>query len=149
MRVTGPMDLFDEQAFYATFDPNAGADNCDDGSGAVYGAHFTRQAAALPVGQTVSAPDEVTYYAPTPGAVIFGVTVTQDPACFTSANVTDDYVGSHNAISAATPGAFKLTFHTGSKGAPSVPGGDSNVERITLNVASAGVLIDSWATVEE
>ena len=158
-RVTGPIALFDEVAYFATFTPQAATINaCSDGAGSVWGVDYIEPLGAgtppppaprLPVDPNAN---PIVYIDEDPqpaGTVVFGVAVTQQPACFDTATVTDDYVGaSYTTISQSTPPTFVLKWHTGQQGS-SAPGSNTNTQSRVLPTPRQATRIDSWASVVE
>ncbi len=74
--------------------------------------------------------------------------VTQEPACFETSSVNDEFVGNYNSISTSTPPTFTLTYHTGASGT-SAAGAQTNVAKRVLPATKQTTRIDSWASVVE
>jgi len=156
-RVTGALALFDEVVYFATFTPQTGGNICDDGFGSIWGVHFVdrtitgggpRPLPRLPQDPNAVPIVFVDEQPQATGTVVFGVSVTQEPSCFETASVTDEYVGTYTQITNIVPPRFTLSFHTGSKGQPS-PGSQTNISKIVLPIPRNTSRIDSWAAIIE
>jgi type IV pilus assembly protein PilY1 len=156
-RVTGPMAVFDEVAYIATFTAQTGLSSCADGFGSIWGVHFTESTSTAqgpyPLERLPQDPNAVPIVfvdeqPQDPGTVVFGVSITQEPSCFETASVTDEYVGTYTQITTAVPPRFQLTFHTGQTGQPN-PGGQTNTARMALPLPRNSSRIDSWASILE
>ena len=172
-RVTGPISLFDSVAYFATFTPtpvNVNSTSCSDGYSEVWGIHFN--AAAPPDLSDPCPPDtsDSTITGPYPrqafpdlvnpasftycdpnqlaASVVFGVAVTQTPACSSATSVTDPYFGSHSSITSVAPGSFQLVVQTGA-GGTAQDSSVTNTSTIPLPSPTRMTKIDSWACILE
>jgi len=166
-RVVGPMVLFNSALYFASYTPpGTNASVCSNGSGRVFGMHYT-----LPVpGTTSTRPLNQGGEARLPGAdnslvqsrssaditgdadsVVFGVTVAQQPTCSARSQETArDFLGYgiHRQITNVTPGKFELVMHTGSGGSK-VEGGSSNVRTLELRPPASAARVEGWAALVE
>jgi type IV pilus assembly protein PilY1 len=157
-RVTGPMAIFDEVVYFATFTPQPiGTNSCSDGFGSVWGVHFKdsynsgsgpRPDPMLPVDPNANPIVFVDEQVQPAGTIVFGVAVTQEPACFETAAVTDSYSGSYNSITSSTPPSFVLSYHTGT-GGTAAQGAKTKTQTKSLPTPKNSARIDSWAGVVE
>jgi type IV pilus assembly protein PilY1 len=157
-RVVGPISVFDEVAYFATFLPPANVASCSYGEGKVYAVDFQANTGNTPLSPPEARfPDGLNGFKYNPdstdspdldGRTVFGVAVTAEPTCIDEVTVTDDYVGQHNTVKSSVPPVFKLRFQTGAEGQAQ---GGSAVNTGELNVPQPRVQghIDSWASVVE
>ncbi|HYO94788.1 MAG TPA: hypothetical protein VER33_09755, partial [Polyangiaceae bacterium] len=168
-RVVGPMELFNSQLFFATYSPpQSGANACSNGSSQVWGVDYLR-----PKNSHLASPPRNQGGEPrlpsstTPGtfvrsltaaqvtgnanAVIFGVSVAQQPTCsVTSAETSVDYLGygQHHRLTNVNPGKFELVMHTGGIEGTAT-NMSSNVETIELPAPPSAARVDAWAALIE
>lgn len=166
-RVVGPMVLFNSALYFASYTPpSSGASVCSNGSGRVFGMHYT-----LPVpGMTSTRPLNQGGEARLPGpdntlvqsrtsaditgdsnSIVFGVTVAQQPTCSARTQESPrDFLGYgiHRQITSVTPGKFELVMHTGSGGSK-VEGGSSNVRTLELRPPANAARVEGWAALVE
>jgi len=160
--ILGPVSIFDENAYFATFtapDPNDPNAACDVGTGKIWAVDFAepRTSSTGPEPEP-RFPDGGGGFKYNPDAsdspslandpVIFGVAVAAEPSCVQEVSVTDDYVGKHTTIAQSVPPTFKLRFHTGIEGSAS-PGSNVNTGGLTVPQPRLQGFIDSWASVVE
>lgn len=163
-RVTGPISLFNEQVFFATYKPQSDSTKvCQTGTGRVWGMHYFEpkepgdlSEGGLPRLDNGSGLVQFLTAAQIVGGsgqdvVIFGVTVAQQPSCSAAESTTDDpYLGygSHSSMTGITPGDFELIMHTGKTGSP-VSGGKTKTASVPLQAPPTAAKIDSWAAIVE
>ncbi len=117
-RVTGPMSLFNSVLYFGTFTPNAsGVVSCSDGFGSVWGVDYVlgdpqsygKSPKPQFVADPINAPTVKTQFQDQPaGTVVFGVGVTQTPACVDDADLPGslprdthrDQLGEHRLVPA-------------------------------------------------
>ena len=160
-RAVGPVAVFDQIAYFATFAPPGSSTSCDYGAGKLWAVDFQTnmgqgQGAANTPPPEPRFPDGSNGFkynadgndspdlqgSPT----IFGVAVTATPTCVERVEVTDDYVGKHNALASAPPPTFKLRFHTGAEGG-GTGGSDVNAGEMSVTRQRPSTRIESWGTV--
>ncbi|HVY46374.1 MAG TPA: hypothetical protein VHB21_10870 [Minicystis sp.] len=157
-RVTGPMSLFNGVVYFSTFTPTAtGQASCTDGFGSIWGVDYV-QADPVAYGKypkpqfvadPVNAPTVKTWSFDEPaGTVVFGVGVTQTPACIDTTTYADPYLGQHTAISQASAASYQLVFETG-KGGTASNGAKTNTSTQQLPTPYVTATIDSWASIVE
>ncbi|MFO0694413.1 MAG: PilC/PilY family type IV pilus protein [Polyangiales bacterium] len=136
--LTGPIELFNGQAYFATFQPPASGsyDQCLMGSSRIWGVDYRQSQTGTqnPVGvleSPVGSGNLVTYIGPYQQQMIMGTKVTQLPSCYdsTTANVTDPYVGTRTVSRFA--GRAAPTF------------------QLVANVSGSGGTIQTGATVQQ
>jgi type IV pilus assembly protein PilY1 len=165
-RVVGPMELFNSALYFASYaPPGASSGACNNGVSKVWGVHYTLPPAGpgdtLLVNQggraQLPGPSGLVQYLTASGAtgdadaVIFGVTIAQQPTCTTTAskNVSDSFgSGLRTVTTDVTPGKFQLVMHTGS-GGTQIPGGQSRTATIDLSPPVSRAKVDSWAVLVE
>lgn len=161
-RVIGPVTVFDETAYFATFtapDPNDPSAVCDVGTGRIWAVDFVEpQGGSTGPEPEPRFPDGSGGFKYNPDAtdspdlagdpVLFGVAVSPEPSCVEEVSVTDDYVGQHTTIAQSVPPTFKLRFHTGTEGSAD-PGSNVNTGALSVPQPRLQGFIDSWASVVE
>ena len=156
-RVTGSIALFDEVAYFSTFQPQIGGSVCADGFGSLWGLDYiatdptstpSQPAARLPVDPNAIPLTFVDELPQAAGTIVFGVAVTQEPTCFDTSAVNDEFVGSYSSITQSTPPTFTLTYHTGTSGVAAA-GAQTKVAKRDLASPKQSTRIDSWASVVE
>lgn len=161
-RVLGPISVFDERAYFATFtapDPNDPSQVCEVGRGRIWAVDFVepRPSSTGPepeprfpdgLGGFKYNPDQNDSPDLAGDPVIFGVAVAAEPSCVEEVSVTDDYVGQHTTLAQSVPPTFKLRFHTGIEGSAD-PGSSVNAGSLNVPQPRLQGFIDSWASVVE
>ncbi len=169
-RITGPITLFDQVAYFTTFTPQAlvpGASTCGDGYAHVWGVHFTAGATALPAANDPCEHDasatlpypRAAFPVPNPanpvycsdkldGSVAFGAAVAQTPSCSSTQTFTDPYGQSYSAIGSVSGGNFELVLQTGA-GGQAFDGASTHSLTIPLPAPARMTKIDSWACILE
>lgn len=169
-RVTGPITLFDQVAYFTTFTPQAvqaGSGICGDGYAHLWGVHFTAAATSLPPSNDPCEHDasatlpypRPAYPIPNPaapvycgdkldGSVAFGAAVAQTPSCASTQSFTDAFGTSYQAIGAVTGGSFELVLQTGA-GGQAQDGAATKTLTIGLPSPTRMTKIDSWACILE
>lgn len=146
-RVTGAISLFNEVAYFSTYEPvPANANSCVSGRGAIWGIHYVDGVGKLPStnspGTFVESEDQPA------NTIVFGVAVTQTPTCVESTSI-DTYFGAGRRIDQISEASFQLVYHTGNPNEGTSKGASVNTGRIELPAPDGGVRIDSWASVVE
>ncbi len=146
-KVTGPIAVFNEVAYFSTLTPPPATDACTVGEGTIWAVKFLtdlpnkRPEPGVPGGTDYkfTLPDNVNP---------FGVAVTAEPPCRDESTITDDYVGRHRIASTTQRANYVLRFFTGKEGAADA-GSSVNIASIDLPEPDALVTIDSWASIVE
>ena len=171
-RVVGPMSLFNSQLFFASFAPPAStAHACSSGTSKVWGMDYIQPAnpngdpspprnlggaarlADVTDGGKLVQSLSSQKIAGDANAVIFGVSVAQEPSCSTQENrPADDFFGygAETTIRNVNPGKFQLVMHVGGI-ANTVATGDqqANVRTMDLPSPPNATKVDSWAMLVE
>jgi type IV pilus assembly protein PilY1 len=169
-RVTGPITLFDQVAYFTTFTPQPlqpGSSQCGDGYTHIWGVHFAAAATSLPPSNDPCEHDanaalpypRPAYPVPNPAApgycsdkldssVAFGAAIAQTPSCATTQTFTDAFGASYQGIGAVTGGTFELVLQTGAGGQPQ-DGASTKTLTIPLPSPARITKIDSWACILE
>jgi type IV pilus assembly protein PilY1 len=170
-RTVGPMSLFNSQLFFTSFAPPAqNAHACASGSSKVWGMDYLKPVnyrnASPPKNQggDPRLPDpntagqfvqSLTAQAVTKSsdAVIFGVSVAQQPSCTQKGDgVSNDFLGyrAQTTLTNVTPGQFQLVMHVGGiKNATASGDQQSNVRTVDLQPPPSAARVDSWAALVE
>jgi len=169
-RVTGPMTVFDDTFYFATFlppNPASSALVCNAGIPKLWGPDFEipnptcgvgpnegqgptgcggEPRDYLPNGYVANPPDA--NGTPTTNVVIPGVAVAVTPSCTTtSAAATDPYTGGmHTGTTGTTAGSYSLVAQIGGKNKTT---NATNTLSRTLLAPNATTMVDSWATLSE
>lgn len=149
-RVVGPMVLFNNFIYYATYLPADPTANCSNGQSTVHGGHYLNAFK----GDPAQGPDSPLLLGTPFSAVTTGVAAVQDPDC---SQLTDDSVGDavlgyghQMSFSSISTGQFKLIFETGNL---KQSGSDANISvgtgSITLAPPPTLATIESWASITE
>ncbi|HWA73661.1 MAG TPA: hypothetical protein VG937_15050 [Polyangiaceae bacterium] len=170
-RVVGPMSLFNSQLFFSTYAPPDAAtlasNACNAGKSKVWGMDYLRPASdtSLAAGGVARLPKHLdpgkfvqfltaSDAAGNASAVIFGVSVAQEPSCVeTDETEADSFMGykaEKNSVTHVTPGKFQLVMHIG--GVESQVRTDdlqANVRTIDLQPPPSAARVDSWAALVE
>jgi type IV pilus assembly protein PilY1 len=155
-RVMGPMVLFNNSIYFATYRPPLSTDACSSGQSTIRGGHYLNvlgSQAGSPSTDLGAGPDQPL----TPvsfNAVTSGVAAVQDPDCSV---VADDSVGDpvlgygHQLnFSSISTGQFKLVFETGNlKQSGSAKGVSVGTQEIVLPPPPTLSTIESWASITE
>ena len=149
-RVTGPINLFDGQLYFAYFNPSSNL-ACTNGTGGVCGIDYLeRQANGSPTpyvsldGDTT--PDSCVDFAD--GEVVFGVAVNRVPSCDGGLTPVSDpwLAGSYKSRTASKVGRMQLVFQTG-QGGESESGATTKSTRVPLPPPVKRTRVKSWVTV--
>jgi type IV pilus assembly protein PilY1 len=157
-RAVGPLVLFNSNVYFATFLGATGTNVCANGTSTIWGMQYIqpfsttdfRQGglAALP---NASAPPPRIQSIVRNDAVVFGVSLAQQPTCFTTVDdaAGDDLFGYHGqtSIQQVTPAKFELVMHT----SPTAPGAGQPVsdDTIELEAPTSFARVVSWASIIE
>jgi type IV pilus assembly protein PilY1 len=165
-RVTGPISVFDQVAYFASFTPNNPGENCSDGFGTIWGVHYASDEFHLGV-------EDLEQYAPVGrlcltevdgscvfsesdqqdnGTVVFGVAIAQEPTCTTGgADAENNYIygKSYQSFSHVTAGKFQLVYQTGRGETGQEGAATTRSMTIDLPSPTSVTFIDSWASVVE
>jgi type IV pilus assembly protein PilY1 len=150
--VTGPVNLFDGQLFFAYFSPSSAVNTCTLGTGGICGSHYIDRVSSQPriTGMFGSNPDD--YCKPfADGEVVFGLAVNQVQSCaVTTTNFNDPWLtGSYSAMTAANPGQYELVYQTGQNGAAPTGGGVTKRSAMGLERPRSRTQIRSFVRVAE
>ncbi|MFZ5894222.1 MAG: pilus assembly protein [Myxococcota bacterium] len=170
-RTVGPMSLFNSQLFFTSFAPPAANSRaCSSGSSKVWGMDYLRpvdyQSASPPRNQGGLArlPDPTKsgafvqsltalQVAKSSDAVIFGVSVAQQPSCSQiGTGASNDFLGyrAQQTVTHVTPGQFQLVMHIGGvKNTTATGDQQSNVRTVDLQPPASAARVDSWAALVE
>jgi hypothetical protein len=157
-RAVGPLVLFNSNVYFATFLGASGTNVCANGTSTGWGMQYIQQqnvtdfkqggVAALP---NPSAPPATVQSIVHNDAVIFGVSLAQQPTCFTTVDdaAGDDLFGYHGqtSIQQVTPAKFELVMHT----SPNAPGPGQPVSATSIELAppTSFARVVSWASIIE
>ncbi|HET9958299.1 MAG TPA: hypothetical protein VFQ61_27580, partial [Polyangiaceae bacterium] len=169
-RVVGPMTLFNAQLFFSSYAPPGSTSHaCSAGTSKVWGVDYVRP---LGFASQASPPrnrgGEARLPNPSGGflqsltaqavagssdAVIFGVSVAQEPTCSTNVeNPQNDFLGygATQAITNINPGRFQLVMHVGGVENTGAAGDlQANVKTVNLQSPGNATRVDSWAALVE
>lgn len=169
-RVVGPMSLFNSQLFFSTYAPPSAAVSaafaCNSGSSKVWGMDYIRPTdiTNLGLGGQARLPKPLTpgqfvqsltslAVAGNSNAVIFGVSVAQEPSCTeTGTSAADTFMGykAERTVTHVAPGKFQLVMHIGGVDTPTGSGDlQANVRTIDLQPPPSAARVDSWAALLE
>jgi type IV pilus assembly protein PilY1 len=169
-RVVGPMSLFNSQLVFSSYAPPEASllatHACNSGTSRVWGMDYIRASDKdnLALGGLPRLPDpddagefvqrqSAAQVAGDASAVIFGVSVAQEPSCTTEADTTSDsFLGykTERTVTHVSPGKFQLVMHIGGVDNP-VRSDDlqANVRTIDLQPPPSAARVDSWAALLE
>jgi type IV pilus assembly protein PilY1 len=162
-RVTGPMQVFNNVLYFATYMPQSQAGNvCSDGFGSVWAVDYRRADPSgvpyngLPIGMFPSNPpvNPAPRYADgAVGTVIYGVSVAETPSCNTTQTSSDPYFGSGTQVGNVGASEYRVMWQTGagtgiSNGAVKNEG-ISRMQNMTVPPPGQATRIDSWAALVE
>lgn len=151
-KVTGPIAVFNEVAYFSTLTPPPPTEACELGTGRLWGVRFISSDGDKVPDPAVLDPslNPTRYKFDLPDNVNpFGVAVTAEPSCREEATETDDYVGKHAVASNTKRANYVLRFNTGSVGTPDAVDSTVNIASLDLPEPETTVTIDSWASIVE
>ncbi|MCC6556600.1 MAG: hypothetical protein IT372_26875 [Polyangiaceae bacterium] len=162
-RVTGPISLFNEVAYFSTFTPTPpGTYECADGFGTIWGVDYLRTGdpppgfspgpAPFPLKRLVpdlSNPTAVHFDDEDPGTMVFGVAVTKTPTCVETETYSDPHFGTQTRISSSSDSQFQLTYQAPKTNNPVPQDTQVPIKNIELKPPRPVVRVDSWASVVE
>lgn len=132
-RVTGPLNLFDGQLYFAYFTP-AESLACTYGTGGICGLDYlAKNANKSPVSlNPVNGTNACNDFKD--GEVVFGISVNLVPTCeITETDFSDPWMsGNYKAMTQANAGRYELVFQTGQGGA--TPTGDEKTRRSKIQL---------------
>jgi type IV pilus assembly protein PilY1 len=144
-RVTGHVNLFDGQLYFATFTPSA-TNECTYGSGSLCALDYlNKESSGAPVVSSPIAGSRVcTEFEQ--GEVVFGVSVALTPSCAVQESTFDDpyLAGSYSAVTQANPGRYELVFQTGQGGTASAQGTRTKRSSVALPPPVARTTVRSF-----
>ncbi len=154
-QVTGPLELFESNVFFATFrSTSSDTDSCAFGESQIWGVEYLRaetDGTQLPVGALEEPADSGTFVrnlSPVLNQVVLGVAVAQAPTCTDLVQVseTDPYVGSRNYYRANQTGGGSFRLVAQVSAGDSRPTGGS-VAEITRDLPQplAFTRVQGWA----
>jgi type IV pilus assembly protein PilY1 len=157
-RAVGPLVLFNSNVYFATFLGASGTNVCANGTSTVWGMQYIQPQSTTDFKQggvaallNPSAPPTRIQSIVHDDAVIFGVSLAQQPTCFTTVDdaAGDDLIGYHGqtSIQQVTPAKFELVMHT----SPNAPGPGQPVSEtsIALESPTSFARVVSWASIIE
>ncbi|HTQ05371.1 MAG TPA: hypothetical protein VMI54_16020 [Polyangiaceae bacterium] len=155
-RVVGPMVLFNQLLYYATYAPADPKKVCDQGTSTIYQGNYVLPLTTDPVSGTTDPSSGPRDYAKLTSfaAVTAGVAAVQDPNCsVTTDDTTGDPVlgyGHQISMSQINTGQFKLVYETGNQ---KQSGQDQNVKvgvaETVLATPPTLSTVESWASIVE
>jgi type IV pilus assembly protein PilY1 len=170
-RAVGQLSLFNSQLFFTSFaPPSSSANACSSGTSKVWGldylAPLDSKKASPQVGKggepRLPDPDQQGNFvqsltakqvAGSTSAIIFGVSVAQEPSCSqTATGASNDFLGYKAAetLTHVSPGKFQLVMHVGGQANTTASGNQqSNVKTVDLQPPASAARIDSWAALVE
>lgn len=151
--VTGPINLFDGQLYFAYFNPSA-ANTCSLGTGGICGVDYVKRlgsGAPTPSGTADSTDPTAACGDFASGEVVFGISLNLVPSCtVTSSSFSDPWMnGNYNAMTTANGGRYELVFHTGQNGGAGAGGGKTNRTKVELPQPKARTTVRSFVRVAE
>lgn len=150
-RVTGPINLFDGQLYFAYFVPNE-TDICANGVGGLCGVSYNKRESFEPIG-TVDLDDDdtvdqcITF---TEGEVVFGISVNLVPSCVVEEDTFDDpwLAGQYKTITQSNLGTYQLSYHTG-QGGEAQNGAVTKSSTVNLPAPKSRTRVRTWVSVVE
>ena len=144
-QVTGPLELFEGNVYFASFETNTDETRaCDLGASRIWGVDYLANGSTPPTGYSdvVGGAFPEPRFEGTPGSGVFtdhfrppftnelvlGVGVTQRPTCLSGADEFDPYIGSRYRVGDVAGGTFMLTAQV--SGGTSDPGTDGAIRTI-------------------
>ena len=157
-RAVGPLVLFNSNVYFATFLGANGPDVCAKGTSTVWGMQYIQPFSTTDFKQgglaaflNASAPPPRIQSIVRNDAVVFGVSLAQQPTCFTTVDdaVGDDLFGYHGqtSIQQVTPAKFELVMHTSPNTATT--GQPVAQDSIELEAPTSFARVVSWASIIE
>jgi type IV pilus assembly protein PilY1 len=144
-RVTGHVNLFDGQLFFAYFMPSA-TNECTYGTGGLCAVHYVdKESSGAPVvSSSITGSRACTEF--DQGEVVFGVTVALTPSCAVEESTFEDpyLAGSYSAVTKANPGRYELVFHTGQGGSASAQGTRTKRSSVALTTPVTRTTVRSF-----
>lgn len=150
-RVTGPINLFDGQLYFAYFRPQNGL-ACAKGRGGICGISYNSRNAFKPIGlvdlNANGGIDDCTDFSS--DEVVFGVSVSQVPSCVSdTSDFQDPYLGgSYQSITQSNLGRYQLSYHTG-QGGTAHDGAKTKSATVNLPSPRSRTKVQSWVSVVE
>ena len=148
--VTGPINLFDGQLYFAYFNP-AATNTCSLGTGGLCGLDYARSTGydPRPSGTVDTNPATICKNFAN-GEVVFGVSLNLVNTCTkTNGNFSDPWMsGNYSGMTSATAGRYELVFQTGQSGGTS-NGGRTNRTKIELPQPRSRTSVRSFVRVAE
>ncbi|NUP09353.1 MAG: hypothetical protein HOW73_25145 [Polyangiaceae bacterium] len=150
-RVTGPINLFDGQLYFAYFVPND-VDPCVNGSGGLCGVRYDSRTAFVPDATVdlngTGGPDRCIQF--TQGEVVFGISINLAPSCSVSeANYTDSWLGGqYRTTTQSNLGQYRLSYQTG-QGGSGQNGAVTKSSSVVLPTPKSRTKVRSWVSVVE
>lgn len=150
-RVTGPLNLFDGQLYFAYFVPDNGTE-CLPGTGGMCGVVYNRRNSFEPLGNVDLSgdgnPDVCDDF--DDNEVVFGVSINLVPSCNnTPQNFTDSWLGgSYQTVTSSTQGQYQLSFHTGQAG-EGRNDAKTPSDAVNLPIPKAKTRVRTWVSVVE
>ncbi|NUP05094.1 MAG: hypothetical protein HOW73_03420 [Polyangiaceae bacterium] len=152
-RVTGPLNLFDGQLYFAYFSPVNGG-TCQAGKGGLCGFNYVRRESDVPIPATDLNPETGSGATIcedfSHGEVVFGVSINLMPSCTPTESVSTDpwLAGQYKSITQSNLGQYQLSYHT------NVDGGehqDAKTPNATLDLPapSSKTRVRTWVSVVE
>lgn len=148
-QVTGPLELFEGQIFFASFETGVTpSDACELGRSRIWGVDFLNDGGTAPTGYldpTGSFPQprfesvagtgvfDEHFRGPFDDRLVLGVGVTQRPTCVQGAEEFDPYIGTRYRVNNVGGGTFQLTAQV--SGGPASPG-DGAITTVTEQLSA-------------
>ncbi len=122
-QVTGPIELFESNAYFGTFESGDPTNACSFGQSRIWGvnylkgdgsppAGYTNPASAFPEAHMETVPGSGVYDTPFTGPysnqLVLGVGITQRPTCVTGSTQIDPYIGNRYRVTNMGGGTFEL-----------------------------------------
>jgi type IV pilus assembly protein PilY1 len=151
--VTGPINLFDGQLYFAYFNPSA-ANTCTLGTGGICGVDYVKRLSSgdpTPSGTADSTDPTEACGDFDNGEVVFGISLNLVPSCaVTTSSFSDPWMnGNYNAMTTANGGRYELVFHTGQNGGTPAGGGKTKRTKVELPQPKARTTVRSFVRVAE
>jgi type IV pilus assembly protein PilY1 len=149
--VTGQLNIFDGQLFFAYFNPAPGT-GCVVGTGGLCGVNYIGRESDRPVALGLFGVGATDYCEDfDDGEVVFGVSVNKVQSCAIDTETFGDpwLTGSYTAMTQANPGNYELVFQTGQNGLDPAGGGVTKRSTKALPRPASSTKIRSFVRIAE
>jgi type IV pilus assembly protein PilY1 len=152
--VTGPMELFNNALYFATYVPPSTAGVCAPNTANIWGVDYLQHSSTGAPNGTVPGNPGQQYIAAASNSVIYGVSVAETPSCDSSQTSTDSYFGSHTSVTGASQSQYRIMWQTGAGTGVTNTSVNNEVglqhaQNMSLPAPGLATKIDSWAAIVE